>query len=225
MITEENKREMELWKKDRKNFDLQWPDENVVRYLNKNFKTGDNKVIVDFACGSGRNTIVMAKMGFDIYAVDYNMDCLLLTKEKIDKLQYSKIQYIQNERTDIPLSPESSDCLVAWGALFYVNGKERTELFKEIYRVLKPGGLFLADYRTKEDSHYGRGREIEKDLFVLNDSVGNLKGINYWFCGESEIRELYANNNFEILNIEKREMYVDNMAVKNSHWQIWARKL
>lgn len=225
MLTEEIKREMELWKKERTTFDLQWPDENVVRYLNKNFKTGENKTIVDFACGSGRNTIVMAKKGFNIYAIDYNLECLALTKEKIDNLSYTNIQYIQNERTDIPVPSESSDCLVAWGALFYVNSKDRDKLFKEIYRVLKPGGLFFADFRTKEDALYGKGLQIENDLFVLDTSAGNLAGINYWFCDESQVRELYTDNRFEIVNLERKDMYVNNMSVRNSHWQVWAKKL
>lgn len=224
MTSKEHAREKELWNENRKKYDLQWPDENVVRYLNKNFKNAEGKTLIDFGCGSGRNTFVMAQMGFKVYAIDYNEDCLQLTKEKIDKLSSAQVVYTRNNRTDIPVPLESADGVIAWGALFYVNSKERIELFKQIREVLKPHGLFFADYRTKEDSHYGKGREIEKDLFVLEDS-GSLTGINYWFCGETEIRQLYDDNGFEILNLEKKEMKVDNMSITNSHWQVWARKL
>lgn len=224
MLEEENKIEMELWAKERKKHDLKYPDENVVRYLHRNFSTGEGKYILDFGCGSGRNTLVMADMQFHIYAVDYNDICLSLTKEKMDKINYEKITYLKNTRTDIPIDSESLDCVVAWGALFYCNQADRNAIFGELNRILKKGGLFLADFRTKEDSLYQQGREIEKDLFILNASADNLEGINYWFCKEEELRLLYQSYGFEIVNIEKKELYTDQMQKRNSHYHVWAKK-
>lgn len=223
-MSEENKIEMELWAEERKKHDLKYPDENVVRYLNKNFSTGEGKYILDFGCGSGRNTLVMADMQFHIYAVDYNDICLSLTKEKMEKINYGKIVYLKNTRTDIPIDSGILDCVVAWGALFYCKEADRKIVFREINRTLKKDGIFLADFRTKEDSMYRQGREIEKDLFILDDTAGNLAGINYWFCNEEELRTLYQRHGFEIVNMEKKEFYMDNMKKKNSHYHVWAKK-
>lgn len=224
MLSEENKREMKLWEEERKKHDLKYPDENVVRYLHKNFVSGRGKRILDFGCGSGRNTLVMADMGFDIFAVDYNETCLDLTREKLSRINYDRVTYIQNIRSDIPIANAYLDVIVAWGALFYFNEKDRNENFKELNRVLKPDGLLLADFRTKDDFMYKKGREIEEDLFILDDSAGNLAGLNYWFCSEGKLRSLYAIHGFEIVNIEKKELIVNNLQTRNSHWHVWARK-
>lgn len=224
MISEANKREMQLWAEERKKHDLKYPDEYVVRYLNKKFCTGTGKRILDFGCGSGRNTVVMADMGFEIYAVDYNEVCLELTREKLERLDYNNVTYLKNTRVEIPVQSDHVDCIVAWGALFYFNANEREENLQELHRVLKKDGYLFADYRTKDDFMFGQGREIEQDLFVLNENMEHLAGINYWFCSEDEIRNLYHRNGFVIENLEKKEFLTDNMSRNNSHWHVWAKK-
>ncbi len=224
MFKEENKAEMELWAEERKKHDLKYPDNYVVRYLHKNFLSGEGKRILDFACGSGRNTLVMAEMQFDIYAVDYNDICLELTREKMEKINYHNIIYLKNTRTDIPVEDGILDCIVAWGALYYCNEADRNLLFDEINRVLKEDALFLGEFRTKDDFLYKKGLEIEKDYFVLDNVAGVLAGINYWFCDEEELRRLYWEHGFEIVNLEKREFYTDNMSKNVSHYHVWAKK-
>lgn len=217
--------EKKLWAEDRKKHDLKYPDESVVRFLKKNFKSGENKSILDFGCGSGRNTLVMADMGFMIYAMDYNEVCLELTKEKLDNINYSNVRYLQNEKLKINLPDESLDCIVAWGALVFFNKSQREIFYKELNRVLKPGGIILADYRSKEDSLYKRGEQIEEDLFKLEDTMtGNLDGFIYWFCDKEYLIELYEKSGFEIFNTEKKEFSADNLKIKNSHYHVWGKK-
>lgn len=221
----EEKEQLKLWAEERKKHDLKYPDENVVRFLKKNFKTGKDKTILDFGCGSGRHTLIMAEMEFMIYAMDYNVVCLELTKEKLDKINYKNVKYILNKRLVINLPDESVDCIVAWGALFYFNKAERELFCKEMKRVLKPDGVILADYRTIDDHLYNKGTKIEENLFKLDDSsAGNLKNLIYWFCNKEDLAELYESEGFVIFNIENKEMIINNMTVKNSHFHIWVRK-
>ncbi len=166
----------------------------------------------------------MADMNFHVFAVDYADACLALTKEKMDQRGYEKVTYLKNTKTDIPLEDESMDCAIAWGALFCCNREERYALFGELYRVLKKGGLFFADFRTKSDFMYGRGSEKEEDFFVLDDSVGDLAGFSMWFATEQTIRELYRYHGFEIVNIEREDFWTDNLQRNNSHYHVWAKK-
>lgn len=166
----------------------------------------------------------MAEMNFNIYAMDCNSICLQLTRQKMEQIKYNKITYIQNERMKINLSDNSLDGIVAWGALVFFNEQERREFTKEIYRVLKPGGLLLANYRTKEDSLYGKGTEIEKNLFCLNDNIEDVGKMIYWFCEKEDLNELYTQNGFEIFNLEKKTFKINNMSIINSYFHIWIRK-
>ena len=79
-----------------------YPAEDVVKFLKRNYKQPEDKTILDFGCGSGRNTVLMSDMGFEkIIAMDYNEDCLKLTKEKL--LGKNNVEYIKNERLTISL--------------------------------------------------------------------------------------------------------------------------
>lgn len=222
-----NKREVQqnkVWEEDRKKYNLKYPSEDVVRFLKKNFETGIGKTILDYGCGSGRNTLVMADMGFTIYAMDKVRGCLELTREKADAISYKNIEYIQNEDEYIPLTNESVDCVVAWGLVMLLGAEKCESVFREIYRILKPNGCFLADYRTKDDSIYGCGTEIEKDMFCLDDRAGNLSGMEYWFPDKENLLDLYEKNGLCVYNIEKKEHSYNNLTVKNSYFHIWAKK-
>lgn len=210
-----------LWAEDRKLHDLKWPDENVVKFLYKNKEKVMEGKILDFGCGSGRNTRVMADMGLDIIAMDYNKECLDLTAKKIP--QYDKILYICNDETKIPLEDQSINTIIADGALFYLSRKKEMELLSELSRVLKREGIFFADYRSKEDWLYGRGEEIEKDFYKLN-CCGSLNGITYAFRDIDEIKEMYKSIGMKIVNYEKIDHWSDNCKRKNSHYIIWGSK-
>ncbi|GEM_PF-3402117 len=221
--------EKELWKKNIQNYDLSWPDENIIRYLYKSFELPEmmEKHVLDFGCGSGRNTVAMAKLGFYTYAMDYNQECLDITKKKIDELKnVNEVYYIKNNRTDIPLMDESMDCIICWGSLFYLNSEDRKKILKECYRVLKPGGKFFSNWRSKEDFFYKKGKEIEKDYYILNEDAKDygLEGIPYFFTSDDYLSKLFEECGLNIYNIEKKDFTINNMHVCNSHWHIWAEK-
>lgn len=211
-----------LWAKDRKIHNLKYPDENVIRFLYHNRFGKEGAKILDFGCGSGRNTKVMSELGYYIFAMDYNEECLELTREKLDG--YSKIEYIRNSELEVPLAVNSIDYIVAWGALFYLTREREEKLLKNLSGVLKKDGMILADYRAKDDCLYGCGKEIEPDFYQLDSGCGSLSGITYAFRDIDEIAELYKRVNMTIVNYEKVEHYVDDCRKKNSHYIVWARK-
>lgn len=219
-----NMKQIELWEKERKKFDLKYPDNYVIRFLKRNYKTGKGKTILDFGCGSGRNSIVMADMEFDIVAMDYSKMCLELTKEKMEQICYDKITYVHNEKLKIDVKDQSLDCIVAWGILFYFNKKEREQFREEIKRVLKPGGLMLADYRSVKDSMYGKGIEAEENLYYLNEEAGSLKNLLYWFCTKEDLKNLYDGKGFDMINLERVSFFEENLSKHNEHYHIWLKR-
>lgn len=223
-ITEmERKKEQELWGKERALFDLKYPAEEVVKFLKKNFKTPQTKTVLDFGCGSGRNTIPMVDMGFGkVIAMDYNRECLELTKEKIKLAK--NVTYIQNERMEIPLESNSVDCIVAYGALFYFAEQERAAFAGELYRVLKKDGLILADFRGLEDGMFGMGQELEPNMFLLDERAGALQKMIYWFCDDRDLRQLYEACGFTIENMERKLQWTNNLKDKVDHYIVWLKK-
>ena len=223
-ITEKDSEiEKDHWKEDRCLYNLSYPAEDVVKFLKRNYKSPETKVVLDFGCGSGRNTIPMADMGFGkIIAMDYNKDCLKLTEEKIKKT--ANVEYLTNERMEIPLENNSVDCIVAWGALFYFSEQERKAFAKEMYRVLKPEGMVAADFRGMDDELYGLGKEIEKNLFLLDKRAGHMQNFIYWFCDDKDLVQLYENEGFKVENIERTLQWSNCMKTKVDHYSIWLKK-
>lgn len=211
----------ELLKNDRVIHNLRYPDEDVIKFLFQTKAYGNR--VLDFGCGSGRNTIVMADLDLEICAMDYNKECLDLTKEKV--CDYKKIRYVVNEETEIPLEDECIDRIVAWGALFNLNSDKEKKLLNELRRVLCNGGLLLADYRAVDDSLYWKGKEIDKNLFVLDETCGSLSGISYAFKSEQDIVNMYEQCGFSIINLEKKQQWTNSMSVCNSHYIVWAKKV
>lgn len=62
----------------------------------------------------------------------------------------------------------------------------------EMIRATKPGGFIFVDYVSKQDEHYGRGVEIEKDTFINN--VPGEEEIPHHYTDENEIMELYKDH-------------------------------
>lgn len=213
----------ELWKKERLKYNLKWPYENVVRFLHYVTSKNDEVRILDFGCGSGRNTRVMVEMGLDICAMDYNLACIELTKEKLG--DYKKVDYVVNEELCVMAAENEFNVVVANGVLFYLNRYNEQKLLRELSRVLNMGGMLYADYRSKADEFYGRGKEIEPDLYELDETCGSLAGIQYAFRDAEEIKELYLRNGFEITNFERIDHYIENCTKNNSHYIVWAKKV
>ena len=71
---------------------------------------------------------------------------------------------------------------------------------------------------------YGRGTEIERNLFLLNSDAGVLENIIFWFCDEKELRNLYESSNFIIDNIERKLQYVNNLSQVVDHYYVVCHK-
>lgn len=61
------------------------------------------------------------------------------------------------------------------GSFVLFTGEERKQFAKELYRVLKPNGMVVADFRGKEDAMYGQGKLVENDMFLLDERAGHMK--------------------------------------------------
>nr|WP_307903320.1 class I SAM-dependent methyltransferase [Clostridium botulinum] len=181
------------WAENIKKYDLFWPDENIIRFLNKSYnKSNRDKIkVLDLGCGSGRNSIAIASEGFKTYSIDYNKECIDITKEKATNLDLN-LELSQNEGNEIPFDDNSFDCVIAWGSLFYNDSNGRIELLNEINRVLKKEGTFLANWRTTEDYFYKKGKEIEKNTFFLDESCKKfgLQDIVYYFAEQNDLKKI-----------------------------------
>ena len=102
-------------------------------------KRGD--VILDYGCGIGFNTIPAAEIVGEegtVYALDIHPLAVKAVEKKIRKKGLKNVKTILSG-LDTGLPDESVDVVLLYNVLPMV--KNRPALIKELYRVLKPGGV------------------------------------------------------------------------------------
>jgi len=217
----------QLWERNIRRYNLVYPSEHVVRFLAKTYGDIDKSTVklLDFGCGSGRNTYMMLEQGYNVYAVDCNEFSLEIVRGMAES-QGKTITTKRNDETDIPFEDDLFDCIIAFGATFLLPDAKRRVLMSNLSRVLKPSGKLFANWRTTNDFLYQKGKEIEKDVYLLDDRCAQfgLAGMTYYFSTLSDLKELYAEIGLTVENVDKLEFYINNMTVCNSHFHIWARK-
>jgi len=124
---------------------------NVARYMNPPHDTaypleyafallGDvtGKTVLDFGCGSGENSLLLARRGANVIGLDISPALLSLASKRLALNGLDgRAQFKVGSAHDLPLPDESIDIVVGIAILHHV---DLAKAAAEIRRVLKPGG-------------------------------------------------------------------------------------
>lgn len=110
--------------------------------------------VLDFGCGDGRLSIPLARLGFDVYAADASNEMLQRLKENIapyrGEFNMTMVGSCGDNLSDlfgVGIVPQF-DAVVCRAVLIHHGYDDATRLVLELAKVLKPGGILIADWPT-----------------------------------------------------------------------------
>jgi ubiquinone/menaquinone biosynthesis C-methylase UbiE len=94
--------------------------------------------IVDFGCGSGANTVLLANRGAHVWGVDISEDLIRLAQRRMEvNGRAGAAQFIVASAHDLPFPDDSIDIVFGIAILHHL---DLNLVSKEVHRVLRPGG-------------------------------------------------------------------------------------
>ena len=197
-----------VWKDLHKNYAQQdWIDkpsifaEQVLPYFPKDGK------ILELGAGQAQDSCYFAEQGFSVTATDFEGDALELATQKIARRNVDVEIRNVDLREELPFDSRSFDAVYAHLSLHYFDQETTRRLFREIQRILKPGGVLAFLVNSTNDPEYRQGEEIEPDYF----KIGN---VTKRYFSESTIRNYVQFFDINLLD-ELGETYED--AAKGVH--------
>jgi len=126
--------------------------------------------ILELGAGQGQDSLYFAKAGYEVVATDFSEFALGQLQNKISPDMSDRLS-VQHLDLSQPLTfpRESFDIVYSHLALHYFDQKRTQDLFKEIYAVLKPGGIFATLTNTVEDPEIDRALRIEDEFYETGE--------------------------------------------------------
>lgn len=119
------------------------------------------QAILDLACGKGRHAIYLAKKGFDVTGMD-------LSPANIQAASQHAHQHLRFEIQDMrhDLGRERFDAVfnLFTGFGYFETDAENFSVFANVYRALRPQGIFLFDYLNEP---YVRNLPLAPAVFTI----------------------------------------------------------
>lgn len=119
---------------------------SIMRYHHLiDFFQGRTGKVLDLGCSPGHNTMILKKMGFQVVGIDLNK--YYLSKYNSSWFQLFDLLLCDIERSVLPFKDACFDYVLFTEVLEHIAIKSPSEIFKEIYRVLRTGGILPTSRR------------------------------------------------------------------------------
>lgn len=144
----------------------------ALSLLRINLNSLDNKKILDDGCGDGALTYLIAQDGADMTGLDLSPDAINIAKQKIKRKKLN-INFLCGNSFNLPFSENYFDAVISLEVIEHII--EPADFLKEIYRVLKPGGVVVLStpvrFTKEPQSKYHYNEWFSEDFSELIKSV------------------------------------------------------
>lgn len=169
-----------------------YPPECVVRFVARNFYLAPERSkirLLDAGCGPGACTWFMAREGFQVSAIDGSPSAIKCARHRLES-EGLRADLKVGDYTSLPWPDACFDGVID-NVSFYANLiADWKRAVDEVYRVLRPEGLFFTTSFTDKTWGFKTGVEVEPSTFRdIPDGPLHERGLSH-FVDEAELRNI-----------------------------------
>ncbi|MEH2112590.1 class I SAM-dependent methyltransferase [Nostoc sp.] len=141
--------------------------------------------ILDLCCGSGQTTQFLAKASQNVIGLDASPKSLQRVRQNVPEASY-----VEAFAEEMPFADNLFDLVHISVALHEMQPQQLQKVINEVYRVLKPGGVFtLVDFHAPTNPIFWPGISIFLLLFETETA---------WELLKTDLAELLTKTGFEV---------------------------
>ncbi len=143
--------------------------------------------VLDLCCGSGQATRFLVQYFQDVTGLDVSPVSLERARGNVPQAQY-----VEALAEEMPFGNNQFDLVHTSVAMHEMKPKQLQQIFQEVYRVLKPGGVFaMVDFHKPSNLLFWPGLAVFLWLFETKTS---------WQLLETDLVGLLKNVGFEVVD-------------------------
>lgn len=159
--------------------------------------------ILDLCCGWGQTTAILVELSQQVTGLDVSPVSLTRARELVPQAQY-----VEGLAQNMPLPDQEFDLVHTSVALHEMTQTELAQIVQEVYRVLKPGGIFtFIDFHRPGNFLFWPGLALFFWLFetdtawqLLNTDLEQLLNCNGFIVLQ---HRLYLGGSLQVIQAQK----------------------
>lgn len=147
--------------------------------------------LLDLGAGLGQDSSYFTDLNYEVVSTD--LDITHLTELSDGKFRVEMIDL----RDLLPYADGSFDIVYAHLSLHYFDENTTKQIFDEIYRVLKIGGVFAFFTNSTDDPEYNTGKKLEENYFEIDGVAKRYLDVETAGAFAHRFKPLLLDNNGE----------------------------
>jgi SAM-dependent methyltransferase len=197
-----------------------YPPEDLVRFMGRQFAGRDRTAVsvLEVGCGPGANLWFLHREGYKVSGIDGSPAAIRIAEERLATENKGLNKHAPDLRVGnfatLPWADSQFDVVLDIFAIYANTLPVIDQVVSEVYRVLKPGGLFYSKLWGRNCTGYGQGREIEPGTYDdIPAGPCQDMGVSHFF-DRAEIDRVFSRFSVRTVDVLTRTESVKNLVTE-----------